>query len=76
MNEIEELSFDDRVALALAEAEITFERLNGFLPLHELARVADNFATPGDRDEQQRIFFRLREILPEANAASEDDVRP
>ncbi len=73
MNELEELGFADRVALALAEVEMTYERQGNFVASPDLSRAAHNFCLSENMDDQKRIFFRLKELIEAKNAANDEE---
>lgn len=72
MNELGEMTFADRVALAMVEVEMTYERNGGFLSVPDLANAADNFCLPGDKKDQAKMFMRLKEIIEAMNEAHEE----
>ncbi len=71
MNEQElgEMTFADRVALAMMEVEMTYEKKEGFLTVSDLANAADNFCLSGDKKDQAHMFMRLKEIIEAMNEA-------
>jgi hypothetical protein len=67
-----EMTFADRVALAMIEVEMSYEKKGGFLTVADLASAADNFCLPGDKKDQAQMFMRLKEIIEAMNEAHEE----
>lgn len=72
LEELGEMQFEDRVALAMIELEMSYERNDNKLTVPDLEKAAQNYCISGDESDRARVFVRLKDIIEAMNTAHED----